>query len=90
MGCPTDKPPSLAEDYAGRSSSGNLSAHVEEAIWLLEQNRMHMEKNGVSQKQLENMRGSLERMKRGLDLLGKVTGVVRKGVRKAKRVSIGD
>ena len=89
MGYPTDKPP-LAEDTASRSSSGSLSAHVEEAIRLLERNRMHMEKNGVSRKQLDNMQGSLERMKRELDLLGKVTGVVRKGVQKTKRILIGD
>ena len=90
MDYPTDKPPLLAEDNADRSSSGSLSVHVEEAIWLLEQNRVRMEENGVSRKQLENMKGSLERMKRELDLLGKVTGVVRKGVRKTKRILIGD
>jgi len=57
---------------------------VEEAIRLLEQNLMYMEENGVSQEQLENMRGSLERMKE-LDLLGKAMKMVRKGVRKTKR-----
>jgi len=43
---------------------------VEEAIRLLEQSHMYMEENGVSQEQLKNMRGGLERMKE-LDLLGK-------------------
>ena len=87
---PTDRPPPLAEDYSGRRSSGSLSAHVEEASRLLERNHMHMEKNGVSQKQLANMQGSLGWMKREQDLLGKVTRVVRKGVRKTKRTLIGD
>ncbi len=90
MGYPTDKPPPFAEDSAGRPSSGSLSAHVEEAIRLLERNHTYMEDNGVSQKQLESMQGSLERMKRGLDLLGKATRIVRKGVRQTKRIFIGD
>jgi len=79
-------PPRPAEDHAGRWPSGSLSAHVEEAIWLLEQNRMYMKESGVSQEQLENMRDSLERMKKELDLLGKATEMVRKGVRKTKRI----
>jgi len=58
---------------------------VEEAIRLLEQNHMYMEENGVSQEQLENMRGSLERMKE-LGLLGKAMKMVRKGVPKTKRI----
>jgi len=62
---------------------------VEEATRLLEQNHTYMEESGVSQKQLENMRGSLGRMKKQLDLLGKATKVVRKGVRKTKRIFIG-
>ena len=90
MDCTTDKPPPFAEDYAGRPALGSLSAHVEEAIRLLERSHTHMEDNGVSQKQLENMQVSLERMKRGLGLLGKATGIVRKGVRKTKRIFIVD
>ena len=82
----TDEPPRLAENHTARWPSGSLSAHVEEAIWLLEQNHVYMEENGVSQEQLENMRSSLERMKRGLDLLKKPTEIVRKGVQKTKRI----
>jgi len=50
---------------------------------------MYMKESGVSQEQLENMRGSLGRMRKQLDLLGKATKVVRKGVRKIKRIFIG-
>ena len=60
------------------------------AILLLEQNCMHMEENGVSREQLENMYGSLERMKRKLDLLRNAREVVQKGVRKTKRILISD
>ena len=80
IGHAKNKPPRPAEGHAGRRPSGRLSAHVEEATRLLEQNHMYMEENGVSQEQLENMRGSLGRMKKQLGLLGKATGVVRKGV----------
>jgi len=89
IGHARNKPPRPAEGNAGRSPSGRLSAHVEEATRLLEQNRMYMKESGVSQEQLENMRGSLGRMKKQLDLLEKATKVVRKGVRKTKRVFIG-
>jgi len=45
---------------------------VEKATGLLEQDGKDMEVNGVSSEQLGNMRGSLKRAKRTLDLLKKV------------------
>jgi hypothetical protein len=90
VGYATDKPPWFAADYANRRSSGSLSTHVVEAIWLLEQSHTGMEEKGVSQEQLGNIRGSLERMKRVLELLGKATEVVQKGLRKFKWTFTGE
>jgi len=68
----TDDPPRLAGEYAGRWPSGSFSVLVERAARLLEQDSKDMEVKGVSPEQLENMRGSLRRMKRALVLLRKV------------------
>ena len=42
---------------------------LEKAVRRLEQNHGHMVENGVGQEPLENVRCSLERMKKQLDLL---------------------
>ena len=51
---------------------------MEKATLLLEQDGKDMEVNGVSPEQLGNMRGSLKRVKRTLDLWKKVKGWCRR------------
>ena len=85
----TDKLPPSAEDFASPWSSGSLSARVEKALRLLEQRCVDMEKKGVSREQLENMRGSLEQMKRRLDFLRRVKEKVWEGIHRVKRIFIG-
>ena len=77
----------FAKDYAGPWPSRSPSARLEKAVRLLEQNRGHMAENGVSQEQLENMRCSLERMKKQLDLLRMTKQNVWDRVWKMKRIS---
>jgi len=72
IGSTTDDPPRLSGEYAGRWPSGSFSTRVERATGLLEQDGKDMGVKGVSPEQLGNMRGSLERVKRTLDLLRKV------------------
>ena len=69
-----------ADEYAGLSPSGCFSGPLEKAIRLLEAHCDCMEEQGVSRDQLEKMRGSVETMKRRLDLLrtAKETGMVTK------------
>jgi hypothetical protein len=59
----------LVEDYAGLSLSGSFSAQVKSAVRLLEQKYKAMETKGVSQEQLEKVKGSLDVMKKKLVLL---------------------
>lgn len=77
----------FAKDYAGPWPSRSPSARLEKAVRLLEQNHGHMAENGVSQEQLENMRCSLERMKKQLDLLRMTKQKVWDRVWKVKRIS---
>jgi len=72
IGNAPDDPPRFAGEYAGRWPSGSFSATVERATLLLEQDGKDMEVKGVSPEQLGNMRSSLGRVKRTLDLLRKV------------------
>ena len=59
----------LADEYAGLSLSGSFSGPLEKAIRLLEMHCKNMEEQGVSRDQLDKMRGSVEMMKKRLDLL---------------------
>lgn len=74
----------FAEDYACLSLSGCFSAPLEKAIRLLEQRCKGMEEKGVAPEQLEKMHGSLEQLKRRLDVLRKAKEKV--VVTKAKEV----
>ena len=78
----------LAEEYAGLSLSGCFSGPLEKTIRLLEDYCEKMEKQGVSRDQLEKMRGSVEDMKKRLDILkkDKEKGIITKAA-KAKEVS---
>ena len=60
-----------ADEYAGLSLSGSFSGPLEKAIRLLELHYKSMEEQGVSRDQLDKMRGSVETMKKRLDLLRK-------------------
>src|SRR5258706_14753421 len=59
----------LAEEYAYLSLSGCFLGPLEKAIRVLDEHcRRSMEEQGVSRDQLEKMRGSVEMVKRRLDL----------------------
>ena len=68
-GAATDDLERAVQDYAGQPLPGFFSARVEKIIRLLEESYKDMEKKGVSQAQLEKIRGSVDVMKRKLDLL---------------------
>ncbi len=61
----------LAEEYAALSLSGCFSGPLEKTIRLLEQVYESMEEKGVSRDKLEKVRGSLEDMRKRLDVLRK-------------------
>jgi len=70
--------PWFAEGHTGR---------WEGAIWLVEQSRKDIEDKGVGQEPLDNMRHSLEQVKRTPNLV-KVARKVWKGILKVKRIFI--
>jgi len=72
------------ERYAHLSLSGSFSAQVGSAVRLLEQNYIGLEKKGVSQDHLKRVKGSLDNMKRKLELLNNAKESARK-----ERVEIG-
>jgi len=82
-----DELPRFAKDYAGPWPSGGPSSRLERAVQFLEQNHGHMAENGISQERLENMRCTLEQMKKQLNLLRMTKQKVRDGVWKVKRIS---
>jgi len=57
------------ERYARLSLSGRFSAQVESAVRLLEQSYCGLVSNGVGQDHLQRVKGSLDNMKRKLDVL---------------------
>src|SRR5258706_6601352 len=59
----------LQEEFGRLSLSGSFSGPLEKAIRLLELHCHSLEEQGVSRDQLKTMRGSLEYMKRRLDIL---------------------
>jgi len=71
MGKAVDDLAGLAEDYAAISLSGPFSAHVEEAIRLLEQRCEDIEQKGISKERLRTVEDSLDLMKRKLELVTK-------------------
>ena len=69
----------LQEEYARLSLSGSFSGPLEKAIRLLELHFRNMEQKGVSGDQLEKLRGSVEEMKKRLNVLKKAEkGIVTK------------
>lgn len=84
----TNELPWIADDHGDRWSYGSVSTRLEKAIWLLGQSRKGIEEKGVSQEQLENLRRSLEQVKRTLDLMGVAKEKVWEGIQKAKWVFI--
>jgi hypothetical protein len=61
----------LVDDYAGLSLSGSFSAQVEKAVRLLEQKYAAMQEQGADQDQIRRIEGSLDVMRRKLELLRK-------------------
>ena len=77
----------LAEDYTARSLSGPFSAHVEQAIRLLEHRYEDMRRKGVSKEQLEKMQDDLDLMKRKL---GRVRKAEEKALKEPRSVLYGE
>lgn len=79
----------LVEDYDGKTLSGSFSAHMEKTIHFLEQ-RCTDQEECASQERLENMRCSLEQLRRKLELLRLAKAKGRGGVRKVNWNVLGE
>jgi len=81
----TDDLVEQVERYAHLSLSGRFSTQVENAVRLLEQNYCELMSKGVGHDHLQRVKGSLDNMRRKLEILNMAKENARKG-----RVEIGN